>query len=87
MGISALEIEILRALAREEDPFVRSSHRIRLEMLGLVRDGPNGLIITEAGRQAASTISNVQIETIDRPPLQLDAAGRRRMLRRGHALE
>jgi hypothetical protein len=87
MGISQLEIEILQALVREETPFVRSSHRLRLEMLGLVKDGPFGLCITAAGREAAGTTSALKAEPIDMPPVQLDGAGRRRMLRRGHALE
>jgi hypothetical protein len=87
MGISPLEIGILRALVREEDPFVRSSHRIRLEMLGLVKDGPGGLALTELGRQEATTSSKVKAETLDRPPVLLDAVGRRRMLRRGNPWE
>jgi hypothetical protein len=87
MGISTLEIQILQALVRGEQPSVRSSHRIRLEMLGLVQDGPQGLTITDAGRRAATMTSTVQAETADRPSLKVDSVGRRRMHQRGHALE
>jgi hypothetical protein len=53
MRISVREIEMLRALAAGEAGFVTSSHRLRLEMLGLVLDGPNGLRLTGAGREAS----------------------------------
>lgn len=53
MRISVREIEMLKALAAGEAGFVTSSHRLRLEMLGLVLDGPNGLRLTGAGREAS----------------------------------
>ena len=51
--ISVREIEMFKALTAGEAGFVTSSHRLRLEMLGLVLDGPNGLRLTGAGREAS----------------------------------
>ena len=80
------DIAILKALSSGQKPSVKSSHRLRLEMLGLVHDGPSGLSLTSAGVVASNTKSNFKHETMDRPTLEYDAVGRRRMLRRGHAL-
>ena len=36
------DIAVLRALASGEAPNINSHHRLHLELLGLVRDGPRG---------------------------------------------
>ena len=76
------EIELLKALARDDSPAVASSQRLRLELLGLVVDSAKGLMLTPAGHHAArhaKPTAHEQFETPDRP---LDAAGRKRMLDR-----
>lgn len=73
------DIEVLRALGFGPAPDVRSHHRLRLELLGLVRDGPKGLILTAAGRE---TISQLLAKDVEDPrpfpeERQRDALGRR----------
>ena len=76
------EIEILKALARDESPTVSSSQRLRLEMLGLGVDSVKGLVLTPAGRHAARTAKPTEHEQFVKPDRPLDAAGRKRMLDR-----
>ena len=76
------EIELLKALARDDSPPVSSSQRLRLELLGLVVDSAQGLRLTPAGRYAAMTAEPTAHEQIERPDRPLDAAGRKRMLER-----
>jgi hypothetical protein len=77
MRISALEIQILNELLAGEMAPVASSHRLRLEMMGLVRDTRAGLVLTEAGKLAAAAQPTVVHEAYDRLPEKVDAAGRR----------
>jgi hypothetical protein len=51
--VSPHELLILQALAGGRRPPVTSSHRMRLELLGLVRDGPSGLQLTAEGQRRA----------------------------------
>ena len=76
------EIEILKALAREDSPTVSSSQRLRLELMGLVIDSAKGLMLTPAGRHQARTAKPTEHERFDMPNRPLDAAGRKRMLDR-----
>ena len=76
------EIEILKALAREEIPTASSSQRLRLELLGLVADRAKGLVLTPAGRDAAHNATPTPHEQFIRADRPLDAAGRKRMLDR-----
>jgi hypothetical protein len=47
------DIEILRRLVTVggDGSDVSSNHRIRLELLGVIKDGPRGIIVTDLGRQ------------------------------------
>ena len=76
------EIELLKALARDDSPTVSSSQRLRLELLGLVVDSAKGLMLTSAGHHAARTAQPTAHETFDVPERPLDAVGRKRMLDR-----
>ena len=76
------EIEILKALAREDSPTVSSSQRLRLELMGLVIDSAKGLVLTPAGRHEARTAKPTEHERFEMPNRPLDAAGRKRMLDR-----
>jgi hypothetical protein len=53
MGLSELEIGMLRTLLKGYQPLLAPSHHLRLEMLGLLRKGTSGFVLTAAGRQAA----------------------------------
>ena len=86
MMLSQFEIDLLRALLRDEKPGLNSAHRLRLEMKSLVSDGADGLRLTKSGEQAARTESAFQHETLVRPEGKVDAKGRRKMLERGHAI-
>jgi hypothetical protein len=49
------DIKVLKSLLRGAAPTVSSAHRVRLEMLGLIVDGTEGLRITPKGEFAAGT--------------------------------
>ena len=76
------EIEVLKAMARDEAPTASSAQRLRLELLGLVVDSAKGLALTPAGRAAAHTSTPTPHEEFEMPNRPLDAAGRKRMLDR-----
>ena len=82
MRLGWSEIEVLKALAREESPPVSSSQRLRLELMGLVIDSAKGLVLTPAGRHEARTAKPTEHEKFNMPDRPLDAAGRKRMLDR-----
>lgn len=79
--ISAEEHRLLRALSVGQTVKLPSSHRLRLELLGLLRDGPAGPRLTPLGRQQAATAPGEE-EASDAPrpdePLKKrDRRGRR----------
>jgi hypothetical protein len=52
--VSAHEIKLLRKLrARSSELYLTSDQRIRLELLGLITDGPKGIQLTAKGLHAA----------------------------------
>ena len=55
MRISAEEQRLLRALSVGQTVKLPSSHRLRLELLGLLHDGPSGPRLTPLGRQHAES--------------------------------
>jgi hypothetical protein len=57
MRLSPHELSLLKALDSGGRPAVTSSHRTRLELLGLVRDGPAGLQLTPEGHRCAGNIA------------------------------
>ena len=79
MRLSPLEIDILSALSRGDAPPVRSSHRLRLEMMGLVTDGPEGLRLTPTGERAAASAPTAAQETLNAPIRHYDTVGKKRM--------
>lgn len=56
------DIDVLRALSLGTAPDVRSNHRLRLELLGLVRDGATGLRLTAAGKEAIEQLAATDAE-------------------------
>jgi hypothetical protein len=75
------EIETLQALAKRKPIPVASHQRLRLEMLGLARDGPGGLRITVAGRKyldEASAFAFRSEPDDEAVTARRDALGRRR---------
>ncbi len=53
--ISAEEQKLLRALSMGQSVALPSAHRLRLEMLGLLQDGPRGAKLTPLGRRYAES--------------------------------
>jgi hypothetical protein len=51
--ISMEELRMLKALSVGQPVRLPSAHRLRLEMMGLLRDGPNGPRLTELGMRQA----------------------------------
>ena len=83
MRLGTSDIAVLNALVRQQTPEVSSAHRLRLEMLGLVRDTAEGLRLTPAGEKAATFAPTIEHEKLEEaPPRRVDALGRKRMLER-----
>ena len=53
LKLSDLEIEILRKLVNGEAVSISSQQRVRLELADVIREGPNGVVVTLAGRSLA----------------------------------
>lgn len=53
--ISSEEQRLLRALSVGQTVKLPSAHRLRLELLGLLHDGPNGPRLTPLGRRYAES--------------------------------
>ena len=51
--LSELEVETLRKLVNGEAVSISSQQRIRLELAGMIREGPAGIVVTLAGRSLA----------------------------------
>ena len=53
--VSDREIRLLCKLrVPGDEPYLSSSHRMRLELLGLITDGPNGIQLTAKGLRVAA---------------------------------
>ena len=82
--VSLHELQILQALAGGRQPPITSSHRTRLELLGLVRDGPSGVQLTDEGhlcaRQKASDTTKPEkfVPSGESPSTPRDKRGRRK---------
>lgn len=48
--LSTLEVELLRKVLNGEAFTMPSYQRVRLELLGLIRDGASGLVVTPEGK-------------------------------------
>ncbi len=80
MRISAEEQRLLRALSVGQTVKLPSSHRLRLELLGLLHDGPNGPRLTPLGRrhaEAAVTEDEPHGRSANEPAVKRDRLGRR----------
>jgi hypothetical protein len=79
--ISADEQRLLRALSVGQAVKLPSAHRLRLELLGLLRDGPAGPRLTALGRQhAAASLTDEEASAAprpDQPTKKRDRLGRR----------
>lgn len=82
MRISVEELKLLRALSVGQAIRLPSAHRLRLELLGLLHDGPAGLRLTALGRHHAETApidDEAKDKATDMPvnPVKRDRLGRR----------
>ncbi len=83
--LSRLELQALRGLAEGRAVDVPSPQRVRFEFLGLIEEGPKGIVLTAMGRQRAQTETDADCSIPDvAPPAspQIDALGRSRRKRR-----
>jgi hypothetical protein len=81
--LSRDEILLLRALAEGRSVHLASTHRLRLELLGLINDNAAGVTLTSRGRrcsQQSSTEDEVPAAPVNGPPR--DRLGRRKANRR-----
>jgi hypothetical protein len=53
LKLSDPEIEILRKLVNGEAVSISSQQRIRLELAGMIRERPGGIVVTLTGRSLA----------------------------------
>jgi hypothetical protein len=53
LKLSDLEIELLRKLVNGEAVSLSSQQRVRLELAGMIREGPKGIVVTLTGRNLA----------------------------------
>lgn len=80
--ISAEEQRLLRALSVGQAVKLPSTHRLRLELLGLLHDGPNGPRLTPLGRRHAEAAVTDEERKATRTvetegPVKRDRLGRR----------
>jgi hypothetical protein len=78
--ISAEEQRLLRALSVGQNVTLPSSHRLRLELLGLLHDGPTGPRLTALGRrhaESAVTEDDPKARTESESAVKRDRLGRR----------
>jgi hypothetical protein len=82
MRISVEELRLLRALSVGQAVRLPSAHRLRLELLGLLHDGPAGPRLTTLGRHHVETApidDEAKDKATDMPvsPVKRDRLGRR----------
>ena len=53
LKLSDLEIELLRKLVNGEAASIHSRQRVRLELAGMIKEGPKGIVVTPTGRSVA----------------------------------
>jgi len=53
LKLSDLEIGILQKLVNGEAVSISSQQRVRLELAGMIREGPDGIAVTLTGRNLA----------------------------------
>lgn len=82
--LSAEELRIVQALVAGRPVTLSSAHRLRLELLGILKDGPQGPKLTDLGRRQAGISSSTRdvgedssLTSDQRAPAKRDRAGRR----------
>ena len=81
--LSRDEVLLLRALSEGRPVHLASTHRLRLELLGLISDGAAGITLTDRGRRCAQQ----SIDSDEKPAAPVgdqerDRLGRRKQNRR-----
>lgn len=78
-----VELRVLRDLLMRRPTHISSSHRVRLELLGLLKDGPDGPKLTSDGKRYVSVQQTASVSLAESSmPEKLDKAGRRMPFRR-----
>jgi hypothetical protein len=77
--LSVREIELLRKVLKGEAFTMPSQQRVRLELLGIIRDGADGLIVTPEGKRLARATLKVELddEPTQKKNVLLNRRGRR----------
>jgi hypothetical protein len=79
--LSTEELHLLKALSVGQPVRLPSAHRLRLEMMGLLRDGPSGPRLTELGMRQAQAAPSEASSKVEEPtpeaPVKRDRKGRR----------
>jgi hypothetical protein len=78
--ISTDELRLLKALSVGQPVRLPSAHRLRLEMMGLLRDGPAGPRLTELGMRQAQAAPPEEPAKAEEPSgdnVKRDRKGRR----------
>jgi hypothetical protein len=84
LKLSDLEVELLRKLVNGEAVSLSSRQRVRLELAGMIREGPNGVVVTLTGRSLARD-KPADATAIDAAPevnVSRDRRGRRKPFQR-----
>lgn len=83
--LTQVDLEALRAIHTNSGPF-KPNHVVRLELLGLVRDGPSGPSLTPDGRRALTRPPTVfAVDTPRERSAETDSLGRRKGGKDGRA--
>jgi hypothetical protein len=79
LKLSDLEIELLRKLVNGEAVSISSQQRVRLELAGMIREGPNGIAVTLTGRSLVREKVNYATASDAAPGVKVsrDSRGRR----------
>lgn len=78
--LSDLEVELLRKVLNGEAFTMPSHQRVRLELLGVIRDRPSGIVVTPEGRRLATASLRHELSEDAQTPkdtLSRDSRGRR----------
>ena len=83
-NLSNLELEILRKLVNGEAVSLSSQLRLRLELVGALREGAQGIAVTEVGKSLArrKTVEAPASSPAPEPKVARDGRGRRMPNRR-----
>jgi hypothetical protein len=77
LKLSDLEIAIMRKLVNGEAVCISSQQRVRLELAGMIRDRPKGVVVTLTGRSLARENPTEATASDAAPDVPRDRRGRR----------